>query len=319
MHVDSFESLSIIIPGFNVAAHIVPLLASVRPVALGGAEVVFVDDGSTDASADTFRALASDWPHAHLLQQRNSGPGLARNEGLVHADREFVAFLDADDVLNPAGLKDILRVARWTGADVVRGREARHKSGCDPSFRLGSSDYRWVRSESALLEGLGGTLRFIYRTSFLKSTGARYAEDLRFGEDLPFAVAVAKAIAQFPDVSSEIYSYQMGHSSQLTNADRIDSWRLIADSLRSCVLEARTARREVRSAVAAQIIWYAMRGLPQASRQAQVEMSEGVRALAVDVRRDLEVSRYDLAKCMFAIAGNRLLGHAEQRCKGLFT
>src|SRR5579864_635699 len=58
-------------------------------------EVIVVDDGSADATADVVRGIAS--PLIVLASQENSGPGAARNRGIEIARSIWVAFLDADD------------------------------------------------------------------------------------------------------------------------------------------------------------------------------------------------------------------------------
>ncbi len=70
--------------------------------------VVVVDDGSKDRSADL---VAEHFPAARLIRQENSGPAAARNTGWRLAEKEWVAFLDADDTWEPAKLESQLRAS----------------------------------------------------------------------------------------------------------------------------------------------------------------------------------------------------------------
>jgi hypothetical protein len=94
--------VSVIIPACNAGDSIAACLESVDAQTLAPGEVVVVDDGSTDGTADAVRGR---WSTAVLLQQENAGQGAARNAGLSAAHGRFVAFLDADDYWRPSFLE----------------------------------------------------------------------------------------------------------------------------------------------------------------------------------------------------------------------
>jgi glycosyltransferase involved in cell wall biosynthesis len=86
---------SVIIPVYN-RAHLVELaIGSVLRQTCQDFELIVVDDGSSDDSAEVVRRLA---PQAMVLTIQNSGPAVARNHGIQAARGRFVAFLDSDDV-----------------------------------------------------------------------------------------------------------------------------------------------------------------------------------------------------------------------------
>ncbi|MFN6171242.1 MAG: glycosyltransferase, partial [Burkholderiales bacterium] len=83
--------LSIITPAYNASAFLPTLIASVEAASKETAvEWILVDDGSTDNTADIFRATLAKQPAWQLVQQTNGGVASARNLGLANARGKYV-------------------------------------------------------------------------------------------------------------------------------------------------------------------------------------------------------------------------------------
>ena len=89
--------VSVIIPVYNGQAYLRPTLKSVFAQDYRPLEVIAVDDGSIDRSAEIIRSF----PEVVYLYQDNRGHAAARNAGISAANGEFLAFLDADDLWPP--------------------------------------------------------------------------------------------------------------------------------------------------------------------------------------------------------------------------
>lgn len=85
---------SVIIPAFNAAATLARAIESVRLQSWPAHEIIVVDDGSTDPTADIARQFGA---AVRLIQQTNRGVSVARNAGASAATGDWLAFLDADD------------------------------------------------------------------------------------------------------------------------------------------------------------------------------------------------------------------------------
>lgn len=87
--------VSVIIPTYNRESYILEAVDSVLEQTAAPAEIIVVDDGSTDATA---RVLEPYRDRLRYLHQENRGIGAARNTGVRYSRGDFVAFLDDDDV-----------------------------------------------------------------------------------------------------------------------------------------------------------------------------------------------------------------------------
>jgi len=107
---DPSPLLSIVVPVYNGA----PFLASTLDSALAQTrrnwEMIIVDDGSTDDSADIAADYCRREPRLHLIRQPHEGVAAARNRGFAasHPHSDYVIFLDADDVWHPTALERLL-------------------------------------------------------------------------------------------------------------------------------------------------------------------------------------------------------------------
>jgi glycosyltransferase involved in cell wall biosynthesis len=105
--------VSVVIPAYNAERTLGEALASVTAQTLGDLEVIVVDDGSTDATAEIARNAGDG--RVRALTVANGGVARARNRGMHEARGELVAFLDADDVWKPAKLERQLAVLHARG------------------------------------------------------------------------------------------------------------------------------------------------------------------------------------------------------------
>jgi GT2 family glycosyltransferase len=103
---------SVIIPSFNRVVLLEGALESIFAQRFTDYEVIVVDDGSTDGTQDYLQSLGQRIKH---YRQANRGPGAARNLGARHANGNYLAFLDSDDLWFPWTLevyRDMIRDCR---------------------------------------------------------------------------------------------------------------------------------------------------------------------------------------------------------------
>lgn len=154
---------SVIIPAFNAAATLARAIESVRQQSWPAHEIIVVDDGSTDATADIARQFGT---AVRLIQQTNCGVSMARNAGASVATGDWLAFLDADDWY--AG--DRLRLhAEWVAED--------------PALDFLTGDYEYRDAAGSLL-GTSMAQHESGRMMLIQAAGA-----VRVVMELPAAIA----------------------------------------------------------------------------------------------------------------------------------
>lgn len=93
--------ISVVIPAHNTEKYLPEALESVRSQTFSDYEILVVDDGSTDRTAE----IAASYPDVLLFLQNKRGAAAARNTGIRAARGKYIAFLDADDVWLPSKLE----------------------------------------------------------------------------------------------------------------------------------------------------------------------------------------------------------------------
>lgn len=214
-------AVSVIIPTYNRAHTLAEAIDSVLAQSRPAAEIIVVDDGSTDGSAEL---LAGYGDRIRYLRQDNAGVGAARNRGLAAASGDYIALLDSDDHWHPDKLAvqvDILerlpRVAllysefeirKQGGASLHFGLRSWHQRHLDwaevygeqvaaaslglrwdgrPDFRIHIGDiYRPLLEEPLILPSSA-----IFRRGFLTAAD-RFPENTRLCTDWEFFARLAR-------------------------------------------------------------------------------------------------------------------------------
>lgn len=212
--------VSIILPCYNCQDYIGEAIDSVIRQSYADWELLIVDDGSTDVSAEIIRQHAARDPRIKVFTQRNSGVSKARNLALAHASGAYVCLLDADDWLPPDSLKS--RIDKFNESEAIAFVDGRvdvyNETGSaierswKPAFR--GYPYRKLLTLSpACFFGPTWMIRL------KPGKVCRFNEGLRHGEDLLFYVELSRRGGAYDYVDETVYCYRNRAGSAMKNAD----------------------------------------------------------------------------------------------------
>ncbi|MFE5212883.1 glycosyltransferase family 2 protein [Streptomyces sp. NPDC056600] len=209
--------VSVVVPVYNPGPYIEDcvdslLRQSLRP---GEFEVIFVDDGSTDATPARLDALAAEHSHIQVIHQEPSGwSGKPRNVGVAASRGEYVMFVDNDDYLGDEALERMYAYAVENDADVVVGKMA-GKGRPVPVELFRRNHPRATVENSPLMDSL--TPHKMFRRAFLDRIGLRFPEGRRRLEDHVF-IAEAYLRAETISVLSDYVCYYHVKRDDASNA-----------------------------------------------------------------------------------------------------
>ena len=113
---------SVILPVYNTNIGMLErCLKSVYEQTFQDYELIIIDDGSNEKTADAIDRFVQKFVHARVIHKVNEGVSVARNIGISMANGEYIMFVDADDTVQPYALQHAAKAIQDTQADVVYG------------------------------------------------------------------------------------------------------------------------------------------------------------------------------------------------------
>lgn len=110
--------ISIIVPAYNSEKHIAHCLDSILAQTYPNYEIIIVNDGSKDGTADIIDRYAAEHDRIKAIHQKNGGVTRARLNGVAHANGEYIGFVDSDDEIEPDMYELLVRNALKYDTDI---------------------------------------------------------------------------------------------------------------------------------------------------------------------------------------------------------
>lgn len=208
--------ISVIIPVFNTGKYLSECLDSVLHQTFQDFEIICVNDGSADNSAQILQQYAECDNRIKIINQKNSGVVAARNNGVVHACGKYVYTLDSDDIIAPTTLAKLLKAMLAGRGDIITCRVMQFGKENGELFLMRPTKLNLCRANCLVNAAL------ISRDNFLKTGG--YATDCNVAlEDYDFWLnCVFKYNMRIYRVPEILFYYRIKDSDESRNKQHRD-------------------------------------------------------------------------------------------------
>lgn len=190
---------SVVIPLHNKAQYVAKAIHSVLAQTYADFELVIVDDGSVDDSAQAAMQAIGERENCRLIRQENAGVSVARNNGVAASQGEYLCFLDADDWWEPTFLEEMSKLiaglpeAGVYGTNYTIVNETKHRTrvahiGVEDGFEQGYINYCQAYARTMYMPLWTGAV-CIPRSVFDAMGGFR--KGVKLGEDFLLWIHVA--------------------------------------------------------------------------------------------------------------------------------
>lgn len=219
------ESVSIIIPAYNVDEYLEECVHSLLCQTYTNYEVVIIDDGSTDNTYDVGKRLTVESAKVKLFHQENQGVSIARNVGMQKANGEFFIFVDADDIVAPQYIETLVACVKKSDMGMVGFTSEREKIATKVS--LNTVDIQASNMmESILCEANydGYLWNKIFQRKIIEKNNLKFQKNIVVWEDLLFVLQYLKNCDKVTISGEKLYYYRYREGSAVNNT-RLDKYR----------------------------------------------------------------------------------------------
>ncbi|ARV61248.1 glycosyl transferase family 2 [Nostocales cyanobacterium HT-58-2] len=230
--------ISIVIPCYNAEQFLTETVESILRQTLTDYEIILIDDGSTDSTAEVIKSFGS---RVKFKFGPNQGASIARNRGTELAQGQFIQYLDADDLLRPDALERRVNALEASGADVAYSDWQRLEENEKGEFLLGAVIARKIEDvhsdpQIALLTDFWAPpAAVLYRRQIVNAIG-KWNESLPIIQDARFLLDAALMSAKFVYVPGVGADYRVHKSNSLSKRNPL---KFVEDVYRNaCQVEA---------------------------------------------------------------------------------
>lgn len=210
---------SVIIPCYNCVKTLEATVNSIRVCGLSDYEILLIDDGSNDGTAELCDRLCGKYEGIRCVHQSNKGVSAARNRGIDEARGEYIWFVDSDDTVDEDSLRGVLKTALLKKPDMLlfgmsfdyynNGKMYLRETLNPPSEgMLSLQNLKDDFDEFYNCNALTPVWNKLFRSDLLKKCGTRFREDMFLMEDYLFVLELLPFCKEIYSLRKPIYRYR---------------------------------------------------------------------------------------------------------------
>ena len=246
--------ISVIIPVYNGEQYLKNCIESIEAQSYEPLEVIVINDGSTDGTAEVCEKLAEAYENLFFVTTEDVGVSASRNRGISMAKGEFLTFVDADDRIHPQMLQRLYDAIEQTGSDIAgcqftiwnADREWEIAANSVPVNRPESKSYQKQEYvEKQILCGNSRCWSKLYRRSLLNRVNSKqwFREGLTIGEDMLFLMDLLPETGTIVEIDFHGYGYYQNPQGAMNRTfrpeymDQIRCWEIARERVRKLLPE----------------------------------------------------------------------------------
>ena len=231
MRVDMEATVSFIVPVYNSSRFLPLCIDSILSQTFSDLEIILIDDGSTDGSAEICDEYSKKDGRVKVIHQANAGVSAARNVGIDTASGKYFILCDSDDMIRPDLAEETLRIAEKGGFDcVVYEYESIAESTEKPVCTESTGLVEEMTSRDALETVLIGKKFRMLAWNKLYSrelwNGIRFPVGRKYGDDSSVTYLLLDKCSKIGYLHEKLYFYRMNSESALHKKVSIDNFQL---------------------------------------------------------------------------------------------
>ncbi len=213
--------VSIIMPAYNAQQYIKESIESVINQTYTNWELIIINDGSTDSTADTIKSFED--KRIILIEQENRGVSAARNRGLEIAKGEYITFLDADDMFPKYAIEERVYYFEYhPSVDVVHGKISIR----DEKLEYEIKSYQPFAFKSVLKNTLHLDNKMFFNPGYMirknRLNSIKFQEGMTHAEDILFLLRLSSTNITFGFIPKTMYYYRVTKTSAMSD---MKGWR----------------------------------------------------------------------------------------------
>ncbi|MDR1984238.1 MAG: glycosyltransferase [Prevotellaceae bacterium] len=209
----NYPLVSVIIPVYNMQDYLAETIDSVLNSDYSNFEVIIIDDGSTDNSAEIARNYAEKYKKIKLFTQKNSGVSAARNHAIKLSEGKYILPVDADDLISPEYIKKAVEVLEKNPQFKVVCCEVEWFGDRNKKINYPPFSYRLLARKNLIVSCA------LFRKSDWQKAGG-YCEEEIFCEDWDFWLSMFQTGGEFIRLPFVGLKYRFRKNSRRTNAHK---------------------------------------------------------------------------------------------------
>lgn len=217
---DSFPKVSVIIPVFNVEKYLEQCLDSIINQTLNDIEIICINDGSTDNSLKILKRYNEKDKRIKIINQKNKGLSIARNNGLKIAKGKYISFVDSDDWVDLNFLEKLYDKAMAYGADLVRTTYVYNFPNSEKRSEINNILISKENEELSVNDHSVVVWNAIYRRKYLENNNINYFDNF-ISEDIPFTARATYFSKKSLSVAGTYYHYRKNKNNTTSSINNI--------------------------------------------------------------------------------------------------